>query len=91
MMQYDQSYSLDWVKGIQLKMPLKLFHATVANVDTGSLKSLHLIRIWTTCWRNLNQIVWSEMYKILRFLTKNRILKPFLSKRRRYFARRFCS
>ena len=34
--------------------PLKLFRATVANADTGSLKSLHyyLIRIWTTCLRD---------------------------------------
>ena len=35
----------------------------------------YLICIWTTCWWNLNQIIWSKMCKILSFINKNRILK----------------
>ena len=44
------------------------------------------IRIWTACWRNSNQIVWFEMYKILIFSTKNRIKKKktFLTKHWRH-------
>ena len=38
----------------------------------------YLIRIWTTCWWNLNQIVWPKMYKILIFWQKIEFLKPFI-------------
>ena len=31
-----------------------------------------LIRTWITCWRNKNQIVWSEMYESLSSLTKKK-------------------
>ena len=43
-------------------------------------KSLHLISIWTTCWWNLNKIVWSELYKILSFKNGHfwQVLRPFL-------------
>ena len=47
---------------------------TVADAAIGSQKCLsihYLISIWTTYWWNLNKIVWSELYKILSFLTKN--------------------
>ena len=30
--------------------------------------SYYLISIWTTCWWNLNKIVWSELYEIWIFL-----------------------
>ena len=56
---------------------LKLVRAAVANADTGSLKSIHTlfeIYIWTTCWQNLNQVIWFEMYKIASFLTKKKTL-----------------
>ena len=58
-------------------LPLKPFPATVANVDIGSLKSLHtfLKNVCTTCQINLNKIVWSKIYKILSCLTKNRVCK----------------
>ena len=59
-----------------VNFPLKLYRATVANADTGNLQSLRtfiLVRIWTTCWRNLNQIVSFEMFKIWGFLTKTRV------------------
>ena len=47
------------------------------------LKSLfihYLVRIWITCWWNLNKIVWSKIYKILSFLTNTRIFKPCFDK-----------
>ena len=48
-------------------LPLQLLRATGANADTESLKSIHtssyLLRTWTTCQRNLNQTVLSEMFK----------------------------
>ena len=43
----------------------------------------YLIRIWITCWWNLNKIVWSDLHKILRFMTKkwftifDKALTPF--------------
>ena len=30
--------------------------------DIESLSIIYLISIWTTCWWNLNKIVWSELY-----------------------------
>ena len=78
-----------------VNLPLKLFRATVANADTLSVKHLRtLFELFDTYLdhvlaRNLNQIVWSEMYKILSFFSKTSFLKSFLTKRRRHFARRF--
>ena len=56
-----------------VNLPLKLFPATVVNADIGSLKSLHTLftSIWTTCWWNLNKIVYFKLREILSFLTKN--------------------
>ena len=47
-------------------LPLKLFPATVANANIGSLKSLHtfLQNVCTTYQLNLNKIVWLKLYKI---------------------------
>ena len=59
-------------------LELQLFRATVANADTEKVSPyIFLIRTWTTCWQNLNQFVLSEMYKILRFLTKKSSLTIF--------------
>ena len=59
-----------------VNLPLKLFCATVANADTGSLKSLHtLFDTDLDHMLNLEKISWSKMYKILSFLTKNKFLK----------------
>ena len=69
-----------------VNMQLKHFRATVANANSESLKSLphNLVRIWITCWRNLNQIVHSKIYKIWAFGQKHRdLLKPFSTKRSR--------
>ena len=40
-------------------------------LEVKSLSIHYLISIWTTSWWNLNKIVWSEIYKMLSFLTKN--------------------
>ena len=39
-------------------------------LEVYSLSIHYLVSIWTTCWWNLNEIVWFELYKILSFLTK---------------------
>ena len=52
----------------------RAFYVTIADADIASLKCLsmhYLVSIWTTYRLNLNKIVWSEIYKILSFLTKN--------------------
>ena len=36
-----------------------------------SLSMKCLIRIWSTCWCNLNKIVWSKLYKIVNIFAKN--------------------
>ena len=62
-------------------LPLKLFRPSVANADTEINFSMHyLIRSWTLCWRNLNQIVLFEMYKILSFFEKSQFFKLILFK-----------
>ena len=73
-----------------VNLPLKLFPATVANADIGSLSIHYLISIWTTCWWNLNIIVWSKLHEFLTFWWKKSFLKPVLTKRWRHFGRRFC-
>ena len=50
------------------------------------------MHIWTTCWRNMNQIVLSEMYGILCFWQKKtEYLKTIFDKDWRHLVRRFCS
>ena len=66
-----------------VNLPLKLFRVTVTNDDRGSLKSFYihyLVSTWTTCWRNLNQIVWFEMYKILISSKKSEFFKTIFDK-----------
>ena len=47
-------------------LPLKLFHATVSNANTESLKSFHTLFATYLDYMlaKFNQIVGSEMYKI---------------------------
>ena len=63
-------------------MPLKRFRATVANADTESLKSLHTLfdTYLDHILAKFNQILLSEMYKILSFLAKNRVFKTIFDK-----------
>ena len=49
----------------------------VVNADFRNLSVHYLIRIWTTCRRNVKQIVCSKMYKLMSFLTKTEFLKHF--------------
>ena len=57
-------------------MLLKLFLATVANADIGSLKSLDTFL--TKClYHMLVKFVWSKLHKILSFLTKKKKKKQF--------------
>ena len=53
-------------------LALQLSPATVANVDIGSLKSLHTLfnKYLDHMLVNLNKIVWSKLHEILNFLTK---------------------
>ena len=62
----------------KIDFPIGAFYVTIADADVGSLSlSIHyLINIWSTYWWNLNKIVLSEPYKIL--------------KCSRHFGRRFC-
>ena len=73
------------------KMPDRKIHfcykfaiipAAVANAETGKLCLYihYFIRICATRWRNLNQIVWSEMCKIFSFLTKIEFIKTIFYK-----------
>ena len=63
---FNGIYSENWFSD-------RAFYVTIADAEIGSLKSLHTLfdSVWTTCWWNLNKIVWSEIYKILSFLAKN--------------------
>ena len=54
---------------IVVNLPLKRFCATVANADTGILKSLRTL-FDTYLIPHLNQVVWSKVYKFLSFWTK---------------------
>ena len=58
-----------------VNLPLKL-HATVANADDGSLKSLHIFL--RKCLHHMlvkfdQNRIWSKLHEILSFLTKNRV------------------
>ena len=81
---------------------LKLFLATVANADIGSLKSLHtflkecLYHMLVKFEQNwMVQTTWNfepfDKKKKKKKKKKTCFLKPFLSKRSRHFGRRFCS
>ena len=53
------------------KIDFPLGHFTLPllmlTLEVQSLSICYLISIWTTCWWNLNEIVGSELYKILSF------------------------
>ena len=52
-------------------------------LEVCSFSIHYLPSIWTTCWWNLNKIVWSELYKIWSFFAKkwltsfDKVLKSF--------------
>ena len=70
---YCKNWFFDWVFMLGPTILLML------TLEVWSLSVYCLISIWTTCWWNLNKSVWSKVYKILSFLTKNG--SPFLTKR----------
>ena len=51
------------------------FYVTITDWNIASLKSLNTlfdkINIWTTCWQNLNEIVWYEIFKIFELFAEN--------------------
>ena len=74
---------------VAVNLALKLFPATVANADIGSLKSLHTLfdKYLDHMLVNLNKIVWFKLHEILSFLEKkktvfknifDKALTPFL-------------
>ena len=62
---YRQIYCKNWFSD-------RAFYATIADVDIGSQKSLHTLfdKYLDHMLGNLNKVAWSELYKILSFLTK---------------------
>ena len=80
---YCKNWFFDWVFMLG---PTILLMRTL---EVWSLSVHCLTSIWTTCWWNLNKIVWSKVYKILSFLTKNG--SPFLTKRLCHFGKHFCN
>ena len=63
-----------------VNLTLKLVCATAADADIGHVESLKSLHICTTCQRNLNKIVWSELHEILSFSTKNGLIKTIFDK-----------
>ena len=61
-----------------LQLPVLTLH--ILTKEVYSLSMHNLIRIWTTCWQNLKQIVWSEMFKQLGLFDKKRSLKKLKTK-----------
>ena len=62
----------DWKTNFCNKFWVKTFRVTVANTKIGSLKSLLTLfdMCWTTCWWNLNKIVWSEIGQNFEFFNR---------------------
>ena len=58
----------------KIDFPIGYFYVTIANadIDIGSQKSLHTLfdKYWYHMLVNLNKIAWSDLHKILSFLTK---------------------
>ena len=68
-----------------VNLPLKLFRATVANADTGSLKSLHTLFYMYLDYMltkfDLNRMGQNvHKFELLKFDQKKSFLKPFLTK-----------
>ena len=57
----------------------------MVTLEVLSLSINYLLRVWTICWQNLNQIVWFKMYKLLIFSI---FLKLFFTKHWRLSPRR---
>ena len=57
----------------QMDLPIGHFKLPLLTLTlkVWSLSIHYLISIWTTCWWNLNRIVWYERYKILSLLANN--------------------
>ena len=72
-------------------MPLKpsVPPLEMLTLEVSSVSILYLIRIWTTCWPNVNQIVWSKMYNICALWQNNRVF--FLIKALTLFCKTFLS
>ena len=54
----------------KIDFPLGYYHRWCFTLEGLSLSIHYLISIRTTCWWNLNKIVWFKLYKIMSFLTK---------------------
>ena len=61
----------------KIDFPTGYFMLLIMTLKVLSRFIHYLISIWTTCWWNLNKIVWTELYKILIFLTKKKWLTIF--------------
>ena len=73
-----------------VNLPLKLFRATVAPADIGSLKSLHTFLL--KCLYCM--LVKKKTHTVLKpflLVKKQTVLKPYLTKGSRHLGRRFCS
>ena len=55
---------------INLPLNSSVLPLQTLTMEVSSLFIHYLIRIWTTCWWNLNNILWSEIYEILSILVK---------------------
>ena len=79
---------------VNLLLVFKLFPATAANINIGSLKSLHTFL--NKCYmlvkikRNCIQVFMVQTTQNFLLLTKNGFFKPCFKKRWHYFGRRFC-
>ena len=64
-------------------LPLKLFAASLSllmlTLEVKSLSIYYLISIWTTCWWNLNKIIWAKLHEILISWQKTGLFKPILT------------
>ena len=58
---------------VKIDFPIWVFYVTIADADIGSLKALHTLfdKYLDYMLVKIDQIVWSELYKIFSFLTKN--------------------
>ena len=66
-----KSFNVKFTAKIDFPIGHFMLPLLMLTLEVKSLSIHYLISIWTTCWWNLNEIVWSKIYKILSFLTKN--------------------
>ena len=67
-----------------VNLPFNLFPYTVANGDT-----IWYVYTLTTCWQNLNQIVWFKMYKSWSFVANTKFFKTIFDKALTSFCKTF--